>query len=177
MTAREYLKNYKKTNPCQMCGESRPYCLVFHHTKENEKEHTISKMGALGSLDKIKKEISKCILICANCHLEIHQNKYSNKDINKNFYKSRLKILIAKWEKGMIVDSLLKKLITDSVFQSKRTHRGKVTYSDLEQTTGWERHSLVDWHNIYKKYPDKDEYIREIAEPQARNWVKGIEHI
>ena len=26
------------------------------------------------SLEKIKKEISKCIIICKNCHGELHEN-------------------------------------------------------------------------------------------------------
>ena len=54
-----------------MCGEDRWYVLDFHHI--GDKDFNISQKVQEGcSLDTIKKEIEKCIVLCANCHREVH---------------------------------------------------------------------------------------------------------
>jgi predicted metal-binding protein len=45
--------------------------LDFHHINEETKTFSLSANWHL-SWDKIEKELEKCILICANCHREIH---------------------------------------------------------------------------------------------------------
>lgn len=58
---------------CQICGYSR--CLValdFHHIDEKSKEFELSQRGLTRSWAKIQLELSKCVLVCANCHREIH---------------------------------------------------------------------------------------------------------
>lgn len=62
-----------KGGKCQLCG----YCkcngsLHFHHVNDNTKSFTIS--GKSISFTRIKPELDKCILVCANCHGEIHNN-------------------------------------------------------------------------------------------------------
>lgn len=59
-----------KTN-CAKCGETRKYLLDFHHINPKEKEFTIGKLHK-GDKELIKKEIEKCICLCANCHREYH---------------------------------------------------------------------------------------------------------
>jgi hypothetical protein len=56
---------------CQSCGYSRYYgALEFHHLDPLEKEFTISQRKFC-SLEKIKKELDKCVLVCSVCHREI----------------------------------------------------------------------------------------------------------
>jgi hypothetical protein len=59
---------------CFICGYNKSYrSLHFHHLNPKEKDFTLgSKWGKLGFNDEIKKELDKCILVCANCHGEIH---------------------------------------------------------------------------------------------------------
>lgn len=60
---------------CCKCGDSRAYVLCFHHTDTENKDFYISEMRARKvRLDDLIKEISKCILVCHNCHREIHSN-------------------------------------------------------------------------------------------------------
>jgi hypothetical protein len=58
-------------NKCSMCGYSKcGAALEFHHVSE-DKEFNIA--GARFGWKKLKEEIKKCILLCANCHREYHQ--------------------------------------------------------------------------------------------------------
>ena len=58
---------------CISCGYCRDNtALDFHHIDENTKEFGLSDRGLTRSWLKIKNEIDKCILVCANCHREIH---------------------------------------------------------------------------------------------------------
>ena len=64
------LINYKG-GKCQICGYNRCInALEFHHLNPNEKDFQIS--GISKSFETMKKEVDKCILVCANCHREIH---------------------------------------------------------------------------------------------------------
>lgn len=65
----------KKQLKCSKCGESRFYCLDFHHINPDEKETEIAKL--INSPKKLKEELKKCIVLCANCHRELH---YKEKD-------------------------------------------------------------------------------------------------
>ena len=60
-----------KGGKCECCG----YCkcieaLEFHHLDPKTKEFQIS--GCCKSFDILKMEVNKCILVCSNCHKEIH---------------------------------------------------------------------------------------------------------
>ena len=58
---------------CKICGYSR--CLTaldFHHIDESTKEFELSQRSLTKSWEKILAEMAKCILVCANCHREIH---------------------------------------------------------------------------------------------------------
>jgi hypothetical protein len=62
-----FIFDYLKTHPCIDCGESDPVVLEFDHRSDVEKHHNVSEMHTL-SLEKIKEEIAKCDVRCANCH-------------------------------------------------------------------------------------------------------------
>jgi len=66
--AREY-----KGGKCVLCGYNKCQdALDFHHKNPNKKDFGLSVKGLTRSWDKIKSEIDKCALVCANCHREIH---------------------------------------------------------------------------------------------------------
>jgi hypothetical protein len=64
-----WFHNLKNSLKCSKCPESRSVCLDFHHIDISEKDYHISYM-IRGSFSKeyILREISKCIVLCANCH-------------------------------------------------------------------------------------------------------------
>ncbi len=64
---------YKKTLSCKICGESESVCLDFHHIEPNEKEYNIALLKySTGSFEKVKREIEKCVVLCANCQRKVH---------------------------------------------------------------------------------------------------------
>ena len=57
---------------CQICEYKKSIgALEFHHIDPNEKDFSIS--GKSYSFERLKKEVDKCILVCSNCHIEIHE--------------------------------------------------------------------------------------------------------
>ena len=64
-----------KGGECERCGYDKCMpALEFHHRDPNEKEFSIGACGHTMSWDKMKKELDKCLLLCANCHREEHYN-------------------------------------------------------------------------------------------------------
>jgi predicted transcriptional regulator len=62
-----------KGGRCEKCGYDKYIgALEFHHLNPNEKDFSISHKGHCKSCDKVKKELDKCVLVCSNCHKEIH---------------------------------------------------------------------------------------------------------
>jgi hypothetical protein len=62
-----------KGGACTFCGYNRCLdALDFHHLDETKKKFGLSKDGITGSWEKTVKELDKCIIVCSNCHREIH---------------------------------------------------------------------------------------------------------
>ena len=60
-----------KGGKCQFCGYDKcSRALQFHHINPEEKDFSIS--GKSVSFEKLKDEVDKCMLVCSNCHAEIH---------------------------------------------------------------------------------------------------------
>ena len=71
-----------KGGKCEICGYNKCIeALDFHHLNPNEKDFGLSKKYI--SFEKAKKEVDKCILVCANCHREIHAKLNSEKENTK----------------------------------------------------------------------------------------------
>lgn len=76
---KEWRKNTKQKlvealgSCCQICSYRKcNQVLELHHIDPKEKDFAISNATSRKLTDKIKKELDKCILVCANCHREIH---------------------------------------------------------------------------------------------------------
>lgn len=63
---REVLYNYLLQHPCVICSEPDPVVLEFDHIK-GRKKFNIANYDRF-SLKELLKEISKCQVLCANCH-------------------------------------------------------------------------------------------------------------
>lgn len=94
----EYRRRRKKLlikicgDKCNLCGYSRSIsALEFHHIDPSLKEYGIAKNGTCHNLQKDLQEVKKTILVCANCHREIHEELYSQEELyNKQIFNEEL---------------------------------------------------------------------------------------
>lgn len=62
-----------KGGKCQICSYNKlSDALEFHHVEPEHKDFGIAHKGVTHGWEKIKKELAKCILVCAVCHRECH---------------------------------------------------------------------------------------------------------
>lgn len=78
---------------CANCGYSKSNsALEFHHLDPNEKDMNIS--GKVMSWSKMTAELDKCVLLCSNCHKEVHDelrqaHLASQRDLARSEVKER----------------------------------------------------------------------------------------
>lgn len=65
---------------CSSCGYSKStWSLEFHHIDPSSKLFTISRaINTHMDKDAVLAELDKCIVLCSNCHGELHENEYKN---------------------------------------------------------------------------------------------------
>lgn len=63
-----------KGGKCERCGYNKcKAALEFHHLDPKEKDFTIAHAKLRSFNEEVKRELDKCILLCANCHREEHE--------------------------------------------------------------------------------------------------------
>lgn len=81
------LKKYeyiiKLGGKCSVCGYDKNLsALTFHHTRD--KEFTLNaRVFSRANEEDLKKELDKCILLCQNCHHELHHPDLNKEKIKK----------------------------------------------------------------------------------------------
>lgn len=159
-TTKQTLLNYKKVCSCENCGESDSRILTFHHLRDkkfdistwvtNKNIDTIEKLSS-----EIKEELDKCIVLCHNCHADIHHDKefydmYMDQIVE---YSNNIKEISKPLDK-----ELVKKMYLDGMKQIDiARHFGTVksTVCDILKTFGlttsmadktYDRQKLIDLH-------------------------------
>ena len=71
---RELMRRLLIFRGCQLCGYRRcAEALTFHHLDPSTKEGNVGEMvGANLGFARIKTEMRKCVILCHNCHAEVH---------------------------------------------------------------------------------------------------------
>jgi protein-arginine kinase activator protein McsA len=79
--AKEWYAEWKSSQGCFKCGDKRSYVLDLHHVdnrREGNKNRLLSRIISSGTLSfenrkkKILDEAKNCVVVCSNCHREIH---------------------------------------------------------------------------------------------------------
>lgn len=80
---RKLLLIKERGNKCEKCGYNKNItALEFHHLKDKQFTLDIRNLGRK-SIDVIKEEVNKCLLLCSNCHQELHHPEYSIEEMEK----------------------------------------------------------------------------------------------
>lgn len=67
----KWINEFKKSYGCSMCGYNKCVtALHFHHTGIKNKNVSMLKQYPTW---RVVKEICSCIILCANCHIELHE--------------------------------------------------------------------------------------------------------
>lgn len=69
------VEEIKSQQGCAKCGDTRPYVLDFHHIDPSTKVERVAKMISNhynANNKEIQEEITKCVVLCSNCHREWH---------------------------------------------------------------------------------------------------------
>ncbi len=54
---------------CQICSYAKHQAAMqFHHLDPSQKSFALSLRGITRSIDALRREAKKCVLLCANCH-------------------------------------------------------------------------------------------------------------
>lgn len=78
LARKAFLDAYKADKGCDVCGESDPRCLDFHHDDPKEKSFLVSqeyKKNSCRNWQLVLDEIEKCTVLCANCHRKRHDEE------------------------------------------------------------------------------------------------------
>lgn len=75
----QLILEYKQGKTCEVCGNDNPVLFDFHHLEGKELEITnaVHDWG----IKRIKRELDKCQILCANCHRKKHYSDSCQKRI------------------------------------------------------------------------------------------------
>ena len=80
----------RKGGKCEKCGYDKcQTALEFHHVNPNEKDFDIGNItgGYNVNIEKAFNEITKCVLLCSNCHHEFHYLQAKDNITYEDFLK------------------------------------------------------------------------------------------
>ena len=149
---------------CSICKYNKCLgSLAFHHTDPNVKEYEVSYIVYRRVWDFVKKELDKCILVCANCHGEIHWGQIKLEDL-KNQPRRLIKIKCCSCNKDFFTQD------EDQVFCSVECvqySQRKVERPTKEQLV--EDMKTLSWVALGKKYG--------VSDNGARKWARSYKLI
>lgn len=88
---KKFLQEVKQASVCADCKEDYPYWIMeFDHLRDKE-FNVCDWFNTTRSLDRVKAEVEKCDIVCANCHknrthFRVYTSAASSLDVSK-FYK------------------------------------------------------------------------------------------
>ena len=166
-----------KGGKCSMCGYNKCIeALDFHHLDSSEKDFGISAKGYTRSWEIVKQELDKCVLLCANCHRELHSKEkdlvWTINDETQKIESSLTKYYCTKCNKelndqtktGLCLDCY-KKSLTNSNYPNKEELFELIkiqTFVDIGKTYGVSDNSI---RALCKKYniPSTKKELKELG--------------
>lgn len=147
-----------KGGKCEICGYDKNIsALEFHHLDPTLKKFNLDgRILANGKYEDLLEELDKCMLVCSNCHKELHNENY-NIDIIKNLIEEN---------KGLIKKEIERKYCKEC---------GKLLLN--ENTSGYCQTCLAK-HRRKVERPTKEE-LQEMIKDKSLNQIGkmyGVTH-
>lgn len=142
---RGIMQMIKSESGCASCGENSHYCVLDFHHMFDDKIITIGQRADI-NLQKIIKEILKCVCLCSNCHRKVHANIL---DVSN-------------------IPTITQGIIDNALILNKVDDINNIIYNtnDIPTTKCWVYNSLLD---IQIKIPNL-----LVSEYEANGYVLGI---
>lgn len=162
-----------KGNKCQCCGYNKCIsALEFHHIEPMQKEFAIGTNGYTRSWNKVKNELDKCILVCSNCHREIHANILQcpneiikdNESVNILLDKFKSENKVDKPEKLDISAKQLKNYVIPSKDELIDLFKKYNTFENIGRLYGITGNAIKKWCKKYElpyKAKELKDYINK----------------
>lgn len=148
---------------CQICGYSKCLdALEFHHTEKDEKEESPSYIILRWSWKRVLKELEKCILVCSNCHREIHSKKDFDFDI-KSLVKPWLTIECCQCHTSFETKDYRQKYCSTSCKQLSDRRVTRPSRSELKSMM----EQKIPWTHLGKKF--------SVSANAVKKWAKRYE--
>ena len=134
-----------KGGKCEKCGYSKSIrSLVFHHLNPDEKDFGIASSNST-KWDIVKSELDKCIMLCANCHGEVHDE--IDKVNNEHSYNRMRQVVHKKNEnQGSIIKECFNCKKQIKIFKSterKRNFCSRKCSDEVVYKTSWENDEVM----------------------------------
>ena len=117
-------------NKCQLCGYSKCIqALEFHHIDPSLKDFSFSSaISTIKSWEYLVTELKKCVLVCTNCHREIH---YNNLYIEPRVYFNE------QYEDYQLIEGTHKLCVCGTKIPSSQTTCSNICKPVVRQKINW----------------------------------------
>lgn len=135
---------------CGICGYDKcDDVFEFHHINSKEKEFGLgSARGNTISWERMVNEVRKCVMLCSNCHKEVHSSR-SNTIIPENITRFNERFADYKPHKAIVFD---KCPVCDGVKNAYHTACSPSCRAKLKQKVDWDAIDLITLVEQYKNY-------------------------
>lgn len=128
-----------KGGKCEVCGYDKNItALEFHHIDPSTKSFNLdSRHLSNNNIEVLKNEVEKCILVCANCHREIHNPSFEKDNIENllNELKTKNIKIYSKKRKTKVCPVCGKEFeyVKGKIFCSKECREKSKNYPSYEE--------------------------------------------
>ncbi len=152
---------------CSLCGYDKCFgALEFHHLDPTKKDFGLGSRN-VKSLERMKKEAEKCILICSNCHREIHYGNHDEDTMKRAIKLSTFKQRIVKPKASKLPKVIAIKVVVP------RKKKFEVSKEELENLV-WEQPTM----HVAKLFGVSDKAIEKrciklgVSKPPRGYWTR-----
>lgn len=154
---------------CALCGYNRcDAALEMHHIDQDTKEFSFSQMNHYLSIQDMQTEMKKCILLCSNCHKEIHYS-INNIVLKTSFDEEKYNEIITEINKRKFPK--IKYCSNCGIEISSRATLCIKCNSAIKRNTNWP--TKMELKNLIRNYSFTSiSKIYGVSDNSIRNWCK-----